>query len=207
MKAPACLLSLALLTLACGTGDPGSRPAAPTADSLPRTAPVADTLFQVERQLAPAERDTLLVDLITYIHRRPNEAINLDRTEARFRPWYRSQLPDYTLLQYHTAEDGTHWFFLARPARSVKGDRRGVGGRFRISEQGRPTAFEEVFNTPVLSMDSVRIVGELLFPELVLLNGAVPRPDDRRLVEWPDASLHYDRERKEWRAVDAPKAP
>lgn len=157
--------------------------------------------------LGSADRDTLLVDLITYMHRRPSAALNDRRTDPRFRAFYQAQLPAYALLMLEKKDDGTHWFYVSRPARSVKGDRRGVAGRFRMGADGKPTGFEEIFNTPVLSEDSVKLVGAILFPLMVAGHGTVPLADDRRLVEWPDERLYYDKEKQEWRAVGAPKDP
>ena len=199
MKTFPLMLPIALFIAACGNVPtppaPGTTTAAPPAAMIMPTG------------LTSAQRDSLLVDLITYIHRRPTAAINMDRTDPRFRPYYRAQLPLYGLIAHRSTPDGYHWYFLSRPAGSVKGDRRGVAGRYRTGRDGRPTAFEEVLNTPVLSIDSIRLVADILFPAMIEQDGAVPHADDRRLVEWPDGRLYYDRQLQEWRAVGAPKAP
>lgn len=203
MKTFPLMLPIALFITACGNA-PAPMAPAPTADTI-TSAPPPETM--VPSGLTSAERDSLLVDLITHIHRRPTAAINMDRTDLRFRAYYSAQLPLYGLIAHRSTPDGTQWYFLSRPASSVKGDRRGVAGRYRLGGDGRPTAFEEVLNTPVLSIDSIRLVADILFPAMIEQGGQVPYASDRRLVEWPDDHLYYDRELQEWRAVGAPKAP
>ncbi len=158
--------------------------------------------YAVDRYYPGTAKDSLLVNMITFIYKRPTSAINLDRTLPQFRAYYVKQLPSFTHAFHSVAADSTHWFYVIRPARSVDGDKRGVGGWFRTNEVMDMVEFVEVFNTRVLPEQELWDKGLELF-EHMLANGDVEsHPQRDSWVEWPDERLKYDREKREWRYVD-----
>ncbi len=146
--------------------------------------------------------DTLLVNMVTFIHKRPNAAINRDRTDPQFRPYYVDAAGQYRMVYHRLAPDSTHWFYLIRPARSVGGDKRGVGGRFRTNDRLEMVDFEEVFNTPILPVAELEDKGLALFQEMVATGGVRAYAEDRSFIEWPDDRLKYDVKRREWRYAE-----
>jgi hypothetical protein len=208
MKRKTGLLATITFLASCGAGpDPVHQPATPAA--IPSELPPAADLMAAKKakydvhQWFPGDTaDTLLTNMVTWIYKRPTEAINQDRSDPRFRYWYLRHTPQFTHLYHHLAADGTHWFYLIRPARSVHGDLRGVGGRFRTNAKLEMLDFEEVFNTPIMPRADLERTGLLLFEEM-LANGNVDKYlADRSLIEWPDDRLKYDKDRREWRYVD-----
>jgi len=201
-------LSLLLLLAAasCQTSETDPAPSAPAQDTTRTAAPSAvdraKESYSVEQYFPGTAKDSLLANMITFIYKRPTSAINLDRTLPQFRSYYVEQLPSFTHAYHSVAADSTHWFYVIRPARSVDGDKRGVGGWFRTNQAMDMVEFVEVFNTRVLPEDELWDKGLQLFEHMVA-NGDVESHPDRQLwVEWPDDRLKYDREKREWRYLD-----
>lgn len=203
MKAPITALMAAAL-VACTAPPAAERPARTAPPPEPRTAIVerAKAQYDVARTFPGGTADTLLADIITFIHKRPAAAVNQDRTDPAFRHHYLQALPQYRMVYHHADTDGTHWFYLVRPARSVDGDRRGVGGRFTIDDRMALVEFEEIFNTPVLPEAELEDKGLALFRELIATGNVTAYMEDRSFIEWPDDRLKYDVERREWRYTE-----
>ncbi|MFO7721987.1 MAG: hypothetical protein R6V49_02075 [Bacteroidales bacterium] len=145
--------------------------------------------------------DTLLVNIITFIGKKPPLADHLTRFDARFREHYIQQKDAYHFVYYHIGDDSTHYFYIARPARSVKGNTRGVGGMFRLQGELSIAGFEEVFNTPVADAKELRKIGAVLFNELISKKNVNDLLGDTSLIEWPDHRMKYDKEIFEWRYI------
>ena len=92
--------------------------------------------------------DSLLVNLVTFIGRKPPLATSTSRFDAEFRTYYINYASEFDLVFYHVSAEGIHYYYLIRPARSVLGNSRGVGGTFIFDEQGI-SQFQELFKTPV----------------------------------------------------------
>lgn len=156
----------------------------------------------MEQYFPGTAKDSLLANMVTFIFKRPTSAINLDRTQPQFRAYYVKQLPTFQHA-YHTVDaDSTHWFYLIRPARSVEGDKRGVGGWFRTNEAMDMVEFVEVFNTRIMPEHELLDKGLDLFEHMVANSDVETHPQRAPWVEWPDERLKYDREKREWRYVD-----
>lgn len=154
------------------------------------------------QKLPQAERDTLLVDLIARVYSLPEgqTGFNPQRLEERFRPYFISQKDKFDLLYYHVRPDSTHLFFMIRPARNAKNQNRGVGGRFRRGTDGKMMEFEELFVTPHLQEDTLRMRGKELFYELVKKGNVDMYLPSPAFVEWPNnLGAYYDKTRLEWR--------
>lgn len=156
--------------------------------------------YSVSRFYSPAEADTLLVDIVTYIGPKPGTSDHKTRFNPEYRSHYQNIVSGFRILFYHIDIDSTHYYYLERPARSLAGTRRGVGGSFRRDADGNITGFEETFNTPP-SDDTLKLLntGAILFGAMIEKKDLQPFLSDTSMVEWPDARLKYDREKKEWR--------
>jgi hypothetical protein len=147
------------------------------------------------------EADSLLVDLVTYIGRKPPLATSISRFDATFRPYYIQYAHEFNMLFYHVSSEGVHHYYLTRPARSVLGNRRGVGGMFRFDKEGI-SQFEELFNTPVSDEETLKQIGEELFAEMVEKGHVDAYAQKKEYIEWPDERLKYNKETNEWRYVE-----
>jgi hypothetical protein len=175
-------------------------------------APILISLFvlsachskdEAEYYFSNAERDTLLVNVITYVSENAVYA-NLDtRFEKKFRAEYVSRLPLYHFVKLIKMENGEVYFLLSRPVANLKGLRRGVVGKFKLIKGSLlPVDFEEVVNTPHFSEELVVERGTFLFQELIKKGNLKEYFLMEHYVEWPDQYLKYDMKTHSWVATD-----
>lgn len=157
-----------------------------------------DSLPPPTQYYSPSELDSLIVDIVTYIGRKPAHAESHTRFDTIHRAYYQSLAQQFEMV-YYSIDDGTHTFYLLRPARSLQGNKRGVLGSFRIDQNGRITSFREWVNTPVGSDEELLEKGKRLFGAFTKAQNIADFLADTSLVEWPDGRLYYDTLRFEWR--------
>jgi len=157
--------------------------------------------YQVRHHFTSIEADTLLLEIVTYIGKKPAHAEQATRFQPEFRAHFRNQVPEYHFIYYHIATDSTHYVYLRRPARSLQGNQRGVAVAYRLADGLQINGFREVFNTPIF--DSVQLYqnGYTLFQELIETGNADRFIGTDTLIEWPDHRMQYDTLLKEWRYV------
>lgn len=196
---------LALLA-SCGQGqkDNVSTEVEDPAIEMTTTFDAADALARYDvQQFFPGDsRDTLLANMVTFIFKRPAVATQQTRTEPQFRSYYVDKLPLFEYAYHGIGPDSAHYFYLIRPARSVKGTLRGVGGRFVTRGGTALVEFEELLNTHISSRDTLLEYGVRFMEEALATGGADSMIADRTVTEWPDDRLKYHKELREWRYVD-----
>lgn len=144
-------------------------------------------------------QEQLTRQMVRYMY--SNEGIpEGERFDAKFDVKYERVLPDYALVQYFTSTDQFSVFLISR--RYGNGKFRATGGRLKLNDEGVITAFEEMFVTPLLDVETAKKRGAFLFDQLVK-NG---RLDEKHLemksfVEWPDEHLMYDTLTHTWIAT------
>jgi hypothetical protein len=182
----------------------------PSSGQVTGTPAEAFDFAEAQKKYDPAARysgdtlDSFMTDVVTFIGRKPAISDWQTRFNPEHRQHYIQMRPEFELVYYRVADDGYHYFYLIRPARSLQGNLRGVGGRFRPGELGALHDFEEVFNTVVMSEEVLRQRGFELFEHMVQHGNVDPFVGDGTYIEWPDDRMKYHVERKEWRYVDAP---
>ncbi len=155
--------------------------------------------YSFSKHFTTQHRDTLFVDMVTLIGKKPKTADFITRHETRHRKYYINLSGQFEMTHFHITNDDTAYFYMIRPARSVKGTTRGVGGKFTLNEQGKPDYFEEVFNTPVKDREELLKTGCTLFLEMLLTGNVNAYLWNKDIIEWPDERLKYDTEKQEWR--------
>lgn len=154
--------------------------------------------YEVKNYYAQAEQDSLLTDIITYVYIRPQHANWQTRFDRKYRKYYVSHIRDFQFQRYFIDANDTHYFYLIRPARGPEGSIRGVGGFFKLNENGEIISFREVFNTPIATNAELDIKGLELFKWMTVhqnVNDYLKNPD---YIEWPDKMTYYDTIQYEW---------
>jgi hypothetical protein len=149
-------------------------------------------------QLTPAERDSLVTDIITFIYIPPLEATTETRFDLKYRKYYASKIQEFRLEKFFINKDGVHFYYVIRPARSAEGNIRGVGGYFKKDATGKIISFKEVFNTPVRTLPELQARGDEMFQALIRdgnVDGYLKNSD---YVEWPNKYLQYDTIQYKW---------
>jgi hypothetical protein len=120
-----------------------------------------------------------------------------DRLDKKYESFYSNEAKKFAIGRYFISDDSTHYFYVIRPARFSSEKERGVGGKLKLDKNLRITMLKEVFVTPLLSNEEVKIKGDFLFPELE--KGNIDKfLKMKTYVEWPDERTEYDTSSHEW---------
>ncbi len=143
--------------------------------------------------------DTLLVNLVTLVGVKPKAANWETRLLPEHRPYYINHAKQFSFDRYYISHEGIHYFFMVRPARHPKGNQRGVGGKFRLTEDLQIYELEELFNTPVMPYEEIVLKGREIFAEMLATGNVERFLKNKDYIEWPDERLKYDKIKNEWR--------
>ncbi len=153
--------------------------------------------YDVSRYYDGKEQDEVLTSIITYLFSAPTYVSMADRFKPEYRNYYSSIASKFSIEKYFIAEDGTHYFYVIRPAPNIN-ERRAVGGYFRMKDKYQLTDFREVFVTPILSAEEIKGRCSFLFDEMV--KGSVDQYlTMESYVQWPNPISYYDTLTYEWK--------
>ena len=143
------------------------------------------------------EKDALLASIISYIYTAPDYTEMKDRFKPEHRNFYGELTSKFVIKKFYVANDGTHYFFLLRPAPRAD-ENRGVGGYFKRGKNFELTGFREVFVTPLLPTAEAEKRGSFLFEKMV--EGKVAEYlKMKSYVQWPNELSKYDTTTYEWK--------
>lgn len=146
-----------------------------------------------------SERDTLLTNIITIISEKALYASDSTKYQAQFRAEYVKRLPIFEFVQLTKDTSGIFTYLISRPVAGRKDLRRGVVGTFTLKPNSLDIdQFEEVANTPHFDEETVKERGAFLFHELVKTGSLKQYIAMKHYVEWPDATLKYDKQKRAW---------
>lgn len=157
------------------------------------------TQYNIAHLFNDQEADSLLITIVTYMGKRAPLADHNSKFSNEFRYYYQEQAQHFTWCYLHKNADDLYHYYIIRPARSSDENQRGAGGSFRIRNDGQLDEFVEIFNTPVNTNDSLKIIGATLFQEMITTGNVDKYLGKPSMIEWPDDRLRYDKERNEWR--------
>jgi hypothetical protein len=173
----------------------------PTTDPFAFTS--ADSIkaaeYHINNYFDSKMADTLLVNAVTFIGRKPVVATSQTRFNREFRSHYINMASGFNFFLYHIGPDSLHSYFIIRPARSLEGNLRGVLGQYRLSADTSMHSFVEILNTRIKSREALQKIGLILFEELLEKGHVEAFINDTTMVEWPDGRLMYDDRLNEWR--------
>lgn len=146
-----------------------------------------------------SDRDTLLTNIISIISEKALYASDSTKFQAKFRTEYVSRLPLFQLVKLTKDTSGIYTYLISRPVAGRKDLRRGVLGTFTLKANSLEIdQFEEVVNTPHFDQKTVEERGGFLFRELVKKGSLNEFLSMKHYVEWPDATLKYDKQKRAW---------
>jgi hypothetical protein len=154
---------------------------------------------EVAYYFSDSERDTLLTNIISIISENALYATDSTKYQAQFRAEYVKRLPMFQFVQLTKDTSGVFTYLISRPVAGRKDLRRGVVGTFTLKPNSLDIdQFEEVVNTPHFDEETVKERGGFLFRELVKTGKLTEYFTMKHYVEWPDASLKYDKQKRAW---------
>ncbi len=144
-------------------------------------------------------QDTILTNIVTYIYKVPRGVPKERKHYNEYRHLYVKIIKDFEFLNYYIdPSDSTHYFYMIRPARNAHGHKRGVGGKYKVDQDFNLLDFEEIFNTPMMSVEEIKEKGTYLWDDLMYYKNVDRYFLNKSFIEFPDERVRYDKETKEW---------
>ncbi len=158
----------------------------------------SETPYQPEKLITYTHPDSLKVDLVTYIGKRPKTVLQENRHQPEHRPYFANLANEFELIYYYPV-DTRHYYYLLRPARNHSGNvNRAVGGWYNLNDSNEISHLVEVFNTHIMPVDDLKTIGLTLFEEMIA-SGAIELSVERKsIIEWPDDRTFYNDSINEW---------
>ncbi|MCC5928299.1 MAG: hypothetical protein JJU28_03545 [Cyclobacteriaceae bacterium] len=157
------------------------------------------TSYDISNYFNKSEQDTLMANIVTYIYKVPKGVRKEERFYQVYRPLYVKQIDQFKWMYYHIDENDEHFFYVIRPARNVKGYKRGVAGSFRLNDNFELTEFREIMNTPMQPEEEIMKKSLYLWQDLMYYKSVDRYILNRDFIEFPNESCQYDFLKKEWR--------
>jgi hypothetical protein len=154
--------------------------------------------YDISQYIHSELQDSLLTDIIIYTYKLPRGVRKENKFDPEHRHLYKKILSDFEITKYFVDEGGFHYFLIIRPARSAHGHKRGLAGKFRLTEDFVITDFEEIFNTPMLPVETIRERTEYLWADLMHYKNVDRYYINKDYIEFPNEECKYDKVLKEW---------
>jgi len=147
--------------------------------------------------------DKWIVDMATYVLRKPEHANWETKFNTEFRPFFENKAKELEWIYALPVAD-TLYFYLIRDGRDQRGkSNRGVGGKLVLDESNNFQYFEEIFVTKIIDRVNLEAIG-VRFMSWVEENRNTHEFIDTpsNSIEWPDGRLFYSVQKSEWRYVE-----
>ena len=160
--------------------------------------------FELQNTWDTVRLNRLMVDVATYVLRKPALATWETKFDDEFRAYYQKNARELEWI-YTIERQDTLFFFLVRDGRDNRGKaNRGVGGKLVLSEtENKITYFEELFVTKIIDRNKIEALGRDFLTTVSdnrELNAFIE--EQNKQIEWPDGRLFYSVQKSEWRYVD-----
>jgi hypothetical protein len=155
--------------------------------------------YDISNYFDKSSQDTLMANVITYIYKVPKGVRKENKFNAEYRQLYVKQIEQFKWVHYYVDDNHQHFFYLIRPARNVKGYKRGVAGSFRLNDNLELDDFREILNTPMQPEEEIIQKSDYLWQDLMYFKHVERYLHNREFIEFPGEGCQYDFEKKEWR--------
>src|SRR5690606_8002751 len=95
-------------------------------------------------------------------------------------------------------DTATFFFFEHRDLSSMYEHYLGLGGYFRVNNEGNILFLNLLYQTPRLSSDQMAAKGELLFREMITRGNVNAFMGRRDFIHVPNKDFYYDTRRNRW---------
>ncbi|PZR26328.1 MAG: hypothetical protein DI538_26560 [Azospira oryzae] len=152
--------------------------------------------------LTQQEQDSVLYKTIRYSEKLPPRSTHQTKFDSEFDPYYRKAVANYHFIFLFEGEDGSLYFLMARPAKSITTAYEGIGGKLKVNESDSLVEYEEVFRTWKMPYADLTERGSLLFDRMVTnrdLTIYYPKYTGDKYIEFPDgARFSFDKKSRMW---------
>lgn len=158
--------------------------------------------YEPDTWLTKSEQEAVLKSTVRYFAKRPEAATDESKFDSQNDKYYEAKVKETDLLFYYPATD-TYYCLVSQIAPSIMGKRHATGIRFKLSDKGELTEYEEVFRTWKMLPDTLQRRGYFLFDKMVkgepLEQYQTKNSNGVEYVEFPDDLNYYDKEARRWR--------
>jgi hypothetical protein len=152
------------------------------------------------KSLSPDVYDQRIIDIATYVLRKPDAATWQSKFNPEFREYYINKSKELELIYALQTKD-TIFIFLIRDGRDQNGKaNRGVGAKMVLDPSETIIYFEELFVTKIIDRINLEAIGKRFINTIrngESLNDFIKNPNSS--IEWPDGRLFYSIDKHEWR--------
>lgn len=152
--------------------------------------------------LNPHQKDAIITTIVRYAAPRPDNVPDADKFNPRYDSFYLGKASRIRFEQYFAKGDD-FYFLISQPAPSLIEKRHATGGRFRLSDKGEMTEYEEIFRTWKMVPDTLKIRSYLLFDKMMRLESLEPyytrNSKGVDYIEFPNDRVYYDVGERKWK--------
>lgn len=137
--------------------------------------------------------DSLLVDIVSYIDKLPENVKEENRFDSANRSYYIEGFKTrIQFVNFYISNDSTHYFAALAKTASLYNKKRLVAGKFKI-QNNSIADFEEIFISKKLDEQKLLAIKDSLFIQIIE-NKPVNHPE----IEWPNATTSYSKINNSW---------
>lgn len=158
--------------------------------------------YRPESHLSPQEQDKVMMAVIRYVGKAPENVRNEDRFDKKHDGYYQQLAGRHRLDQYFINDDGVHYFLISRAAPSLFEKRVATGGKMKFDADWKLVDYEEVFRTWKMKEEDLAKKGSLLFDTMVTGQSLTPYQipnTQEEYIEFPDPRTYYDKPTRTWK--------
>lgn len=152
--------------------------------------------------LTEAERHAIIQTIVRYAAKGPENVSEAERFDRKHDTFYNEKVSQIRLERYYPKGDD-FYFLITQPASSLVEKRHATGGRFRLSEGGELTEYEEIFRTWKMQPDTLNRRSYVLFEKMVndesLEAYFTKNSKGVDFIEFPDDNTYYDVASRSWK--------
>lgn len=160
-----------------------------------------DKKYDPGLSLSPQEKDELMVKIIRYVAKAPENVGPDEKFKPEYNDYYRERISQ-TFLERYFVDGSVHYFLVSQPAPSLTEKRHATGGRFEIDQDGSLKEYEEVFRSWKMVPDTLRERSYFLFEIMVMGESLEPyysKSTSDQYIEFPDVKTYYDKSSRSWK--------
>lgn len=142
------------------------------------------------------KNDSLLVDIVSYIDKLPENVKEENRFDLANRSYYIEGFKTrFQFVNFYISKDSTHYFATLAKTASLYNKKRLVAGKFKIKNNSI-IDFEEVYITKKNNEQKLILLKDSLFV-LMIENKTTNHSE----IEWPNKYTHYSKTNHKWNSI------
>jgi hypothetical protein len=158
--------------------------------------------YNPNEHLTATEKNAIVQTIVRYAAKPPENVLATERFDPKYDSFYLEKASQIHFERYYPKGDD-FYFLITQPASSLIEKRHATGGRFKLSNKGELTEYEEIFRTWKMVPDTLKSRSHILFEKMVEGESLDPYLTKNSkgvdYIEFPDDNTFYDVASRSWR--------